>query len=57
MKQITVNEMLMSAEKATTEGVPVDWRQVAYNIANAATTYITRLEAELPPVVDKDVEK
>ncbi len=56
MKQITVNEMLMSAEKATTEGVPVDWRQVAYNIANAANAYITRLEAEAV-AVDKDIEK
>ena len=41
---MSVTELLAAAEEAHKQGVPVDWRQVAYTIANVANNYIANLE-------------
>jgi hypothetical protein len=50
---VTVNEMLQKAEQAQAAGVPVDWRAIAYNVANAATNYIANMEAQKEPETEE----
>ena len=44
--QMSVNDILAKAELAQTQGVPVDWKQVAYLIYNSASNYISLMEQE-----------
>jgi len=42
--EMTINELIANAEQAHKQGVPVDWRQVAYTVVNVANNYIANLE-------------
>ena len=42
--QMSINDLILAAEEAHKQGVPVDWRQVAYTVVNVANNYIANLE-------------
>ena len=42
--QMSINDLILAAEEAHKNGVPVDWRQVAYTVVNVANNYIANLE-------------
>ena len=46
--QMSVTDLLAASANAESLGVPVDWKQVAYQIANVANNYIVALEAQVP---------
>ena len=45
--QITLQEMVQTAIDADGKGVPVDWKNLAMFVYNAATNHIAQLEAQL----------
>jgi regulator of protease activity HflC (stomatin/prohibitin superfamily) len=46
-QQVTVNEMLQAAINAEQAGVTVNWKDMTFKVANAATNVIEALEAQL----------
>ncbi len=43
---MTLNEMLQNAVEAEKNGVPVNWRDVAFQVYNVATNHIAQLEGD-----------
>ncbi len=50
----TLNEVLDAASEAEASGVPVNWKQLAYQIANAAVAQLQALQADSEPGEVKD---
>jgi hypothetical protein len=46
-QQVTVNEILQTAINAERMGVPIDWKNLCFTVANVATQVIENLEQQL----------
>ena len=46
-QQVTVNEILHTALSAEKMGVPIDWKNLCFTVANVATQVIENLEQQL----------
>ena len=53
---MSLNEVLQNAVAAEKQGVPVNWRDLAFTIYNVATQHIANLEKADPelPMEDED---